>query len=71
MMDSYSVTRIDEASMFAAIKMADAEAMSAIADEAAKESEYASQLAEESDLFYEAATAALEQLLQDGVIVLS
>lgn len=70
-MDTFSVDRINEASMAAAMKVADAEAMSAMADKAAEESELASILAEESDMLFEAASAVFEQLLQDGVLILS
>jgi len=70
-MDTFSVDRINEASMAAAMKVADAEAMSAMADKAAEESELAAILADESDMLFEAASVVFEQLLQDGVLVLS
>lgn len=70
-METFSVDRINEASMEAAMKVADAEAMSAMADKAAEESELAAILAEESDMIFEAASAVFEQLLQDGVLILS
>uniref|UniRef100_A0A0D6QZP2 MYB transcription factor n=1 Tax=Araucaria cunninghamii TaxID=56994 RepID=A0A0D6QZP2_ARACU len=70
MMDA-SIDRINEASMAAAMKMADAEAKSVMAFEAAQESEYAERLAEESDMFFEAATAIFEKYLEDGIVVLN
>lgn len=69
--DTFSVDRVNEASMAAAMKVADAEAVSAMADKAAEESELAAMLAEESDMIFEAASVVFEQLLQDGVIVLT
>lgn len=62
-MDAVSVETINQASMAAAMKMAEAEAMAAAAKEAAREAEYVARLAEEADMFLEAASAVFEQFL--------
>lgn len=62
-MDATSVETINQASMAAAMKMAEAEAMAATAKEAAREAEYVARLAEEADMFLEAASAVFEQFL--------
>lgn len=62
-MDAASVQTINQASMAAAMKMAEAEAMAAAAKEAAREAEYVARLAEEADMFLEAASAVFEQFL--------
>lgn len=62
-MDAASVEMINEASMAAAMKMAEAEAMSASAEEAAREAEYDARLAEEADMLLKAASAVFEQFL--------
>lgn len=62
-MDAVSVETINQASMAAAMKMAEAEAMAAAAKEAAREAEYVARLAEEADMFFEAASAVFEQFL--------
>lgn len=57
-MNDASTEVINQASMAAAMKMAEAEAMSASAEEAAREAEYDTRLAEEADMLLQAAAAA-------------
>ncbi|GLJ05401.1 hypothetical protein SUGI_0017620 [Cryptomeria japonica] len=59
---------INEASMAAAQKMAESEEMTYMAGAAAQEEEFALGVADESDMFFQAASIVFEQFLQDGVV---
>lgn len=59
-MDASSVDTVNQASMAAAMKMAEAEAMSALAEEAAREAEIDAKLADEADALLEAANSVFD-----------
>lgn len=59
-MDSSSVDMVNQASMAAAMKMAEAQAMSTMAEEAAREAEIDAKLAEEADALLAAAASLFE-----------
>eukprot|EP00252_Welwitschia_mirabilis_P022137 TRINITY_DN5902_c0_g1_i1.p1 TRINITY_DN5902_c0_g1~~TRINITY_DN5902_c0_g1_i1.p1 ORF type:complete len:269 (-),score=37.81 TRINITY_DN5902_c0_g1_i1:284-1090(-) len=61
--------RVQEASMVAARKMAEAEAVSALASEATRESEHAASLAEESDMLIQVYSSLYDHLLGDGSVL--
>jgi len=65
--DASSVDMINEASMAAAMKLAEADAMSALAEEAAKEAEMDLRLAEEADALLEAASSIFDDFTLDEV----
>nr|ADE76468.1 unknown [Picea sitchensis] len=60
-MDAASLETINQASMAAAMKMAEADAMAASAEEAAREAEYDTRLAEEADIFLKAVSEVFGQ----------